>query len=134
MSHAFISREGVIFQVEQRWEGLPILHLPPEANKAIITFCGAWRAGELGALCTELVTITDAERLEIAPSEVGGLCLNIGSKFAVQLGLPDKLDEKVDYLRKQLEDDPSLLESGRTLNLVSIDRPSYKEGVDRIKK
>lgn len=133
LNHAYLSREGVIFQTEGISGELPIVKLPPEAEQPILTIAGAWRAAEVGALCAAINDLGQGQRVEIAPSETGGLCLNIGSKFAVQLGLPDQLDAKVDYLRKQIEDDPSLIQSGRTLNLVSIERPSYKQGVDRIK-
>ena len=69
------------------------------------------------------------EEKTLTADENGGLCLNIGSKFAVRFGLPKRLDEKMDYLVRQLDQDPGLIASGKTLVLVNLDRPSYAQGV-----
>ncbi len=133
MAGMALSREGVLFQTSQDLSGLPILVLPEEALKPALTIAGPWRPSEVGGLASELANFSGRQVVEISVLANGGLCLNIGSKFAVELGLPEALDDKVDYLRRQIENDPALLVSGQTLNLVSLDRPALRMGIGKKK-
>lgn len=124
-----MSRDGVVFQTIEPLGDLPSVVLPEEANRPVLALTGTWRSGEVGALAAETQDIAEGEEKTFIPDANGGLCLNIGSKFAVQLGLPTRLDEKIEYLRRKLEEDPGLLASSKTLILVSLDRPTYAQGV-----
>jgi len=126
---AALSEDGVVFQAIQPLKELPIVELPPEAIVPVLTVAGPWQSGDVGNLAAQVNQIGGTESKTITASENGGLCLNIGSKFAVQLGLPDRLGEKIDYLRRKLDEDPGLLTSGKTLILVSLDRPTFGQGV-----
>lgn len=128
-----LGRDGVLFLSKDNLESLPSVLLPASANLPGAAIVGTWRSGEVAVLAAEMNGFMPDKPLEIVPLETGGLCLNIGSKFAVELGYPEKLEEKVDFLRKQVEDDPALLESGKTLNLVSIERPSYRQGIVKVR-
>lgn len=134
LSGVALSREGVIFQTGEDLSGLPILSPPEEALKPSLTIAGPWRPGEVAGLASELANFSDRQVVEIIVLSNGGLCLNIGSKFAVELGLPESLDAKVDYLRRQIENDPALLVSGQTLNLVSLEKPALRMGIERRSK
>jgi cell division septal protein FtsQ len=133
LSGAALARDGVIFQSSQDLTGLPTVVLSKDAKAPTIALAGSWRSGEVAGLAGALVDLSAQNPVEIITLENGGLCLNIGSKFAVELGLPERLDDKVEYFKKQIEDDPSLLMSGRTLILVSLERPSYRAGVEKSK-
>lgn len=126
---AVLSSDGVVFQALQPLTGLPQVALSAEAKVPVLTVAGPWRSGDVATLATEIREIAAGQDKTITALENGGLCLNIGSKFAVQLGLPERLGEKIDYVRRKLEEDPGLVASGKTLNLVSLDRPSYALGV-----
>ncbi|MBN9502494.1 MAG: hypothetical protein BGO01_13845 [Armatimonadetes bacterium 55-13] len=130
MSGAAIARDGSIFQtIDAVPSDLPSVSLPVDAQKPIMTLVGPWRSGEIGGLAAEVRKIVPDEEKTLTADENGGLCLNIGSKFAVRFGLPKRLDEKMDYLVRQLDQDPGLIASGKTLVLVNLDRPSYAQGV-----
>ena len=129
-----MSRDGVVFQTGRDLSGLPALQLPESSLSPAITLTGHCRFREAAGLASDIADLAEVESVQIEPTEDGGLCLNIGSKFAVDLGLPEQLDAKVAYLRKQIEDDPALLASGKTLNLVSLERPSYRDGVIKKRK
>ena len=133
MNGTALSRDGVLFQTNADLAGLPLLILPDEALNPSLTIAGPWRPAEVGGLASELANFSGPQVVEISVLANGGLCLNIGSKFAVELGLPESLDEKIDYLRRQLENDPALLVSGQTLNLVSLDRPALRMGIEKKK-
>lgn len=131
MPGAALSREGVVFQTGEDLSKLPVLSPPDEGLKPSITIAGPWRPGEVAGLASELANFSGRQVVEIIVLSNGGLCLNIGSKFAVELGLPESLDEKVDYLRRQIENDPALLVSGQTLNVVSLEKPALRMGIER---
>jgi len=126
---AALAADGAVFQAIQPLGDLPKVALSAEANVPVLTIAGPWRSGDVAQLATEINEIAIGQDKTITALENGGLCLNIGSKFAVQLGLPERLGEKIDYVRRKLEEDPGLIASGKTLNLVSLDRPSYALGV-----
>ena len=126
---AALGRDGALFQTDQDLSNLPSLNIAKESIKPTLTLAGLWHSGEVAGLSSAVGDLASANPLRITVQEDGGLCLNIGSKFAVQLGLPDQLDDKIDFLRKQLDQDPELLVSGKTLNLVRLDRPVYRQGV-----
>jgi hypothetical protein len=132
MSGIALARDGSLFQTDTELEGLPRIHVAKNAIAPMTGIIGPWRAREVGGLAAEMVDVAADQPVEIDVLEDGGLCLNIGSKFAVELGLPDHLDDKVAFVRKQIEDDPSLLTSGRTLNVVSLDRPAYRSEMRKI--
>lgn len=131
MAGAALGRDGVIFQESEEMNGLPVVSLPSDVLLPSTSLVGTWRSGEVAGLAAELADLSKRNRVEISSLKSGGLCLNIGSKFAVQLGLPEKLDEKVEFLRKLIEDDPALLVSGQTLNLVSLERPTFVNGTEK---
>lgn len=133
MSGAALSRDGVIFQTSSDLSSLPIVRPPNEGLQPSLTVAGPWRPGEVAGLASELANFSDRQVVEISALNNGGLCLNIGSKFAVELGLPEQLDAKIDYLRNKVESDPALLVSGQTLNLVNLERPALRMGIERIK-
>lgn len=134
MSGAALSREGVIFQTNESLSALPVVYPPEAGTKPVMTIAGPWRPAEVAGLASELSNFSERQVVEISALDDGGLCLNIGSKFAVELGLPEALDEKIDYLRRQIENDPALIVSGQTLNLVSLERPALRMGIERRKQ
>jgi hypothetical protein len=129
-----ISEGGAVFQTDKDLDDLPTFAMPSFAMKPIAGIVGPWQFRSVGALAKGIRGIGGPETVQIQITEDGGLCLNIGSKFAVDLGLPERLDAKVDFLKKRIEDHPEILTSGKTLVLVSLDRPSEREGVGRNRK
>ena len=129
-----MSRDGVVFQTLQPLNGLPKVLLPEFAMSPVVGVVGPWRYREIAHLASLVKPVNDRAIVEIEATKDGGLCLNIGSKFAVELGLPEALDAKVEYLSKQIENDPAILTKGQTLILISLDKASYRVGVGRKNK
>ena len=128
---AALSRDGSIFQSAGPFDGLPTVNVTPELLYPSMTIAGIWRVRDVARLAAELADLEKLQHLTIYVMSNGGLCLNIGSKFAVQLGPPEQLDKKIDFLRRQLDQDPELVVSGKTLVLVRLDRPVFRTGVDK---
>jgi hypothetical protein len=133
MKGVAISRDGTVFQCDEDLTGLPTIRPPKDALEPHITLTGTWNSRDVAGLASELADISHARGLRITSSDEGRLSIIIGSKFAVDLGDSTRLDEKIDYLKGQLDAKPDLLESGRTLVLVSIENPMYREGVGKSK-
>jgi hypothetical protein len=133
-SGAALGRDGVIFQTSETLSHLPSVAIFEDAKLPALTVAGPWRPGEVAGLASALIELSQQQHVEIAALENGGLCLNIGSKFAVELGLSEQLDQKIDFLKKQIEDDPAVLTSNKTLVLVSLESPVYRIGIEKRKQ
>lgn len=131
---AALGRDGVIFQTSEALRGLPSVDIFEAARLPSLTVASPWRPGEVAGLASALIELSQQQHVEIAALENGGLCLNIGSKFAVELGLSEQLDQKIDFLKKQIEDDPAVLTSNKTLVLVSLETPVYRLGIEKRKR
>lgn len=131
---AALGRDGVIFQTSEDMAGLPSVDIFEAAKLPALTIASPWRPGEVAGLASALIELSQQQHVEIAALENGGLCLNIGSKFAVELGLSEQLDQKIDFLKKQIEDDPAVLTSNKTLVLVSLEAPVYRIGIEKRKR
>jgi hypothetical protein len=131
---AALGRDGVIFQTSADLANLPSVDIFGDAKLPTLTIASPWRPGEVAGLASALIELSQLQHVEIDTLENGGLCLNIGSKFAVELGLSEQLDQKIDFLKKQIEDDPAVLASNKTLVLVSLETPVYRIGVEKRKK
>lgn len=123
-----LSEQGNVFQTSEDLTLLPKVWMPSSARMPIVSLLGSWESRETARLAIQSVDLPGSRELEIIASEDGGLCLNIGSKFSVELGLPEKLEDKLAAVRNMIEDSPDVLNSGQTLNLVSLDLPSIRKG------
>ncbi len=128
---AALGRDGVIFQTDQDLSGLPRVTLHKKAQTVTMTLAGTWRTREVAGMADRLGELSMQHPVEIVVFESGGLCLNIGSKFRVELGSEEMLEEKLAFVLKQIADDPALVESGKTLNVVKLDRPAYRIGIEK---
>ena len=131
MANRVLAIDGVVFDTHRNVSGLPTFSMPEIARAPAIGIVGPWRSRDVGWLAAAVRGIAGEEPVEIQSTDDGGLCLNIGSKFAVDLGLPEDLAAKVDRLRKKLDDEPALISSGKTLVLVSLENASLRDGVNR---
>ena len=117
---------GDIYRCREVDQSLPAIQFKdgmPEPNSA---FAATWPAQAVADLATQVSIDPAFEGLpetRIGVFNSGSLCLNIGAA-QVDFGSHYDLDRKFKVLTGLLQNDPTLLERSRTLNLVDPDRPA----------
>jgi cell division septal protein FtsQ len=121
-----LTYEGVLYPAHSLPPGLPIVRPPKESALPLIGFVGSWNPGEVAQVCDQTRDLALNRTVIVSVDSQGGVCLNIGSGGAVQLGQPTELEAKLSLVRRKLQEDPSFLERLEYLDVKAPDRPQQK--------
>lgn len=101
------------------------LRLYSEALSPIAALSNGWETSKVADVCKR-ASFAELPNLLVDVSENGSVSLICGEAGKVILGSPDNLDEKFARLQQIRDSDPTLLQNGNVLVLVSPKNPSIQ--------
>lgn len=120
-----VSLDGTIFRAPVLSGDLPVLKLPAGEVQVALGLVATWDASRLAGLCADAATLWPNKDLMVELTEDRGVCLNIAAGRVV-LGQCDRLDFKLDVLKKRLERNPTELDQIEELVLTEPNFPRIK--------
>lgn len=122
----WLSSTGVLYSgpAPRGAKELPRLRLSAEAREANLSLAGAWDAGRIAQLCTDLRKDFAGIVWTVERDGRGVISLSNGSGARVVLGTSEALQDKVGTLRRILEMQPGILSEVRELNLTAPNNPA----------
>ena len=120
-----VSIDGTIYRAPSLSPELPTLKLPPGEVQVALGLVATWDAARLAGLCADAGTLWPNKDLMVELTEDRGVCLNIAAGRVV-LGQADRLDFKLDVLKKRLDRNPTELDDIEELVLTEPNFPRIK--------
>jgi hypothetical protein len=125
-----IASDGAVVQAEGI-AALPLVRIPGPAKAPNAAIAGAWEPGAVAKLSKTLEAMLPKSRWTIEVDALGVLSLYESSGGLIVLGSSDDMDEKLNQVKKIMDESPDLLARVQRIDLTSPKAPVYVPRVPR---